>query len=113
SVQLNTDEGTHSAAGTLFNGLGPRIVQIDGYSVDVAPQGTLLITRHIDQPGIIGQVGSLLGAAGVNIAAMQVGRKELGGQAVMVLAVDKPVDAETLANIGQVPGILAVRDVSL
>ncbi|ATY84770.1 phosphoglycerate dehydrogenase [Kyrpidia spormannii] len=113
SVQLTTDEGTHSAAGTLFNGLGPRIVQIDGYSVDVAPQGTLLITRHIDQPGIIGQVGSLLGAAGVNIAAMQVGRKELGGQAVMVLAVDKPVDAETLANIGQVPGILAVRDVSL
>ncbi|MDI3256196.1 MAG: phosphoglycerate dehydrogenase [Kyrpidia sp.] len=113
SVNLTTDQGTHSAAGTLFNGLGPRIVQIDGYSVDIPPQGTLLITRHIDQPGIIGQVGSLLGAAGVNIAAMQVGRREIGGQAVMVLAVDKPVDAETLGGICRVPGILEVRDVLL
>ncbi|MBX6394114.1 MAG: ACT domain-containing protein, partial [Alicyclobacillaceae bacterium] len=112
-VTLTTDQGTHSAAGTLFNGLGPRIVQIDGYSVDVSPEGTLLITRHVDQPGIIGQVGTILGAAGVNIAAMQVGRREIGGQAVMVLAVDKPADAETRTRIEKVPGILEVRDVRL
>lgn len=112
-VTLTTESGTHSGAGTLFNGLGPRIVQIDGYSVDVPPEGKFLITRHIDQPGIIGHVGTILGGAGVNIAAMQVGRREIGGQAVMVLAVDKPVDADILAKIERVPGILEVRDVQL
>ena len=61
-------------------------------------EGILLFFRYADRPGVVGTIGSFLGEAGVNIAAMQVARREAGGEALMTLTVDSAVDAELLTN---------------
>jgi D-3-phosphoglycerate dehydrogenase len=113
TVKAASSEGEHELAGTLFRGNDPRVVFIDGYRVDAVTEGHMLIIPHIDRPRIIGAVGTLIGQHDVNIAAMQVGRKVIGGRAVMVLVIDSPVPPETLDAIRRVDGILDVRMVSL
>lgn len=104
-VKTISDQGERVVAGTFFRRNDQRVVEIDGYHFEVVPHGHLLIAAHQDKPGIIGQVGSILGAAGINIAYMQVGRKEEGGPAIMVLTVDHEIPAAVLAQIQEVEGI--------
>ena len=73
----------------------------------------MLFTRHRDMPGIIGHLGSLLGEHNVNIAAMQVGRKIVRGDAVMVLSIDDPIPAELLQTITGIDGIQEAHPVTL
>ncbi len=70
----------------------------------------MLVAYNVDRPGIIGKVGTLLGEYGINIAFMQVGRKEIGSYAVMVLGIDNPLDDEILQRLR---GISDLRDVRL
>ncbi|NLJ68445.1 MAG: phosphoglycerate dehydrogenase [Firmicutes bacterium] len=112
-IQAETAEGTFTVAGSVFQPDSPRLVQINGYRLDLIPAGYLLVAPHRDQPGIIGQVGTILGQAGINIAAMQVGRKEQGGQAVMVLSSDAPLPPHVLEAIEQIQGIRGARQVVL
>jgi len=105
--QLAVCSGGHRIAGTVLHA-GPRIVEIDGYELDVAPQGPWLVTHHDDVPGTVGRVGTILGDAGINIATMQVARKEEESAALMVLAVDRAVDRENLARIRELPGMRRV-----
>jgi D-3-phosphoglycerate dehydrogenase / 2-oxoglutarate reductase len=107
------EDGPHRVAGTLYNGFGPRIVEIDGYTVDAPVEGKMVFTRHHDKPGMIGKIGTLLGDADINIAAMQVGRRESGGEAVMVLSVDKFVPDSVVESINEMPGIQFVRAIDL
>lgn len=107
TVEVKTATETRKVAGTLLNGLGPRIVRVDEFIVDVVPAGHLLFIRHKDQPGAIGRVGTLLATEGVNIAAMQVGRSEVGGDAIMMLSIDKHVE-ET--GIEQLKGLEDIYD---
>jgi len=111
-VKLTTETRTVTAAGTTLHDLGARIVFIDDFKVDLEPQGTLILAKNLDRPGMIGKVGTLLGSVGINIGQMKVGRGE-NGNALMVLAVDKTPDASTLDAIGQIDGIFSVRDVIL
>ena len=83
----------------------PRIVSLLGYDVDVAPAGYMAFFSYADRPGMIGQVGTILGAEGINIAAMQVGRKEEGGRALMCITVDSPIDPELLERIADQVGM--------
>lgn len=104
SVTLKASDGTERRiAGTLLNGYGARIVQIDKFPVDISPEGNLIFISHNDKPGIIGHVGTLLGKNEVNIAPMQVGRKVVGGEAIMVLTVDKAVSKEVLDDLTKQP----------
>lgn len=106
SVTLKFSDGTERrVAGTLLNGFGARIVQIDQFPVDFAPEGNLVFIAHNDKPGIIGNVGTLLGKNNVNIATMQVGRKIVGGDAIMVLGVDKEAPKEVLGELTKLPEI--------
>ncbi len=98
-VTLSADGTSVSVAGTVAQGHRPRIVEVDDYSVDIAPQAAMLVTWHKDRPGIIGRVGSVLGLAGINIASMQVGRNVEGGQAIMLISVDRQVTDESLQAI--------------
>lgn len=91
-------EGRMVAGNLTLNGV-PQLTRIDGYPVNVLPADHLLVVYHIDKPGIIGQVGTLLGQREINIAAMQVGRTAISGNAVMVLSVDCPVPEDVLAEI--------------
>lgn len=113
TLSLQTEDGPHHVSATLYNGFGPRIVEIDGYSVDVQPEGTMLFTRHQDKPGMIGRIGTLLGDVDINIGAMQVGRRETGGEAVMMMSVDRMVPAEVVAQIAQMTNIRDVRAIEL
>ena len=100
-------------AGTLLNGLGPRIVKVDDDSMDVVPEGHLLLVYHTDQPGAIGRVGSLLAENDVNIATMQVGRAVIGGSAIMMLTIDRPLTEDELVQIRGMEGFDHVTAVDL
>jgi D-3-phosphoglycerate dehydrogenase len=65
---------------------------LNGFKIDFHPESNLLYIQHTDKPGVIGNVGKVLGDHGVNIATMQVGRKEAGGEAIMVLSFDLPLE---------------------
>lgn len=112
AIELETDQGTRSASGALINKM-PRIVEIDGYFVDAAPSGHMLIVPHIDRPGIIGAVGTILGDNNINIASMQDGRTTPGGDAVMVLAIEGTVNGNVLEAIKGVNGVYDVGSVDL
>jgi len=113
TLTIKTSLETKSVSGTLLNGYGPRIVKIDGYAIDVSPEGYLLYVHHNDRPGVIGHVGTILGSNAVNIATMQVGRRDVGGDAIMMLTVDKPLAPDLLDQLGELAEIKSVTQVEL
>jgi D-3-phosphoglycerate dehydrogenase len=113
TVIIKSAKGDREVGGTFFEGMGDRLVAIDGFSVDVAPEGYMLIISNIDKPGMIGKVGTLLGKHKINIAYMDVGRIKIEEKAVMVLSVDNKVSDKVLAEIGQIDGIFGATLVKL
>ncbi|MBE9503804.1 MAG: phosphoglycerate dehydrogenase [Proteobacteria bacterium] len=112
-VTLVTDKRDRSVAGTLFHHKEPRIVQIDGIDVETIPTGNILFIYNEDKPGIIGNVGSLLGDANVNIASFQLGRDLDKKRAVSMVNVDEKVSDKTLAHLRDLADILEVKQVTL
>ncbi len=109
-VELAGGRGPRRAvAGSLSPEGLPRLVHLDGLPLDMVPAPRLLLTRHHDRPGMIGKVGSLLGMGAINIAAMQVARRQVRGEAIMVLALDDPVPPPLLAEIRRLPGMEEAR----
>ena len=113
TVEVKTDKETHSVAGTLLNGLGARIVKVEGFVVDVKPDGNFLFIKNQDKPGSIGRVATKLAESQINIATMQVGRDEVGGSAIMMLGIDNEVTAEDLVLVGQLENIDEVKAIQL
>ncbi len=107
------ESGEREISGTVFSPSNVRILTIDGYRVDIRPQGPMLITKHTDRPGIIGKVGTLMGDNGINIAGMHVGRESQGQGAVMVLKLDAVVPDAILAQVRQIDGMETARSVEL
>ncbi|MBP5972873.1 phosphoglycerate dehydrogenase [Brasilonema sp. CT11] len=105
--------GTHSVTGALFGGGEIRLTNLDDFPINVPPNQHMLFTLHRDMPGIIGKLGSLLGSFNVNIASMQVGRKIIRGDAVMVLSLDDPLPDGILPEIIKVSGIRDAYTVTL
>ncbi|WP_418791260.1 phosphoglycerate dehydrogenase [Phosphitispora sp. TUW77] len=112
SVKVEADS-VQEVSGTLFGNDDPRIVMIDGYRINVVPEGNILVVPHQDKPKIIGPVANLIGEFDINIAGMQVGRKEMGGKAIMILEVDTAVSDATVAEIAKVKGVYDVKMVTL
>ncbi|WP_018350784.1 phosphoglycerate dehydrogenase [Longispora albida] len=96
---------------------GPRevekLTELDGFDLDVPAEGHVLFFRYADRPGVVGTIGGILGVAGVNIAGMQVARIEAGGEALMALAVDSPVQPELLERSAEVIGASRASAVAL
>jgi len=113
TVAVKTDKGVNEISGTLFGAKDMRVVQMAGFPIDIAPEGIMLVSPHTDKPGTIGRVGTILGNEKINIAAMHLGRKTPGRNALMVLSVDSEVPAGTLEKIAQIPGIDSVKQVRL
>ncbi|MEL6940440.1 MAG: phosphoglycerate dehydrogenase [Cyanobacteria bacterium J06598_1] len=105
--------GEHSVTGVLLGGSEVRIIDMDEFPINVPPTKYMLFTLHRDMPGIIGKIGSLLGSFNVNIASMQVGRKIVRGDAVMVLSIDDPLPEGILDEIKKEPGIRDAYTVAL
>ncbi|MFB2835971.1 phosphoglycerate dehydrogenase [Floridanema evergladense] len=105
--------GEHSVTGALLGDGEIHITDINDFPINVPPTHYMLFTLHRDMPGIIGKIGSLLGSFNVNIASMQVGRKIVRGDAVMVLSLDDPLPEGVLDEILKVPGIRDAYTVTL
>lgn len=108
-AKVKTDKGEKTIEGTLFGKKDIRIVRIDTYPIDVVPEGVMVVTNHIDRPGIIGRVGNLLGSHGINIGGMHVGRQSIGKQALMVLNVDEPIPDDVMTELTKLDGIEATK----
>lgn len=106
-------QGNHSVTGAILGDNEIRITDVDEFPINVPPSRYMLFTLHRDMPGIIGKIGSLLGSFNVNIASMQVGRKIVRGDAVMVLSLDDPLPDGILEEIIKVPGIRDAYTVTL
>ena len=112
-VTVLTSSGTTSVAGVISEGRA-NVVQIDEYELHLPPTpGYLLVTQHVDRPGMIGVVGTLLGEADINISSMQVGRRAPRGQALMLLAVDEPVPPAVVDRIRQAATIEVIKIIKL
>lgn len=108
-VTVKTDEGDRSVAGTLFGNAAPRLVELFGIKVEADLDGDMLYIVNEDAPGFIGRLGSTLGEAGVNIGTFHLGRREAGGEAVLLLSVDQPVPQDVLDTLGNLPGVRRVK----
>ena len=87
---------------------GPRVVRLDGVELDFDPGAHILLMRNEDKPGVIGQIGSQLGAAGVNIINFSLGAKG-DGEAVAAITVDESVSAQQLRELRTIPGIVSLE----
>lgn len=112
-LEIRTAEGSLAASGTVIGDDLPRLVELEGFRLSTVLEGVKLLTRQDDRPGVVGRVGSVLGAHHVNIADMQVGRQEAGARAVMIMSLDEVPSPEALAEIREVPGIEEARLVTL
>ncbi|MEE2638802.1 MAG: phosphoglycerate dehydrogenase [Acidobacteriota bacterium] len=114
SIKVHTDQGEHWVEGVLFEQAGPRLVLFDGVQIEAPLEGTMVVLRNDDQPGVIGEVGRILGRHAVNIATFALGRGPSGAVAVVRIDVDEtgkhPVTEDVLAALRAVK---AVREASV
>lgn len=108
TIRAATTEGERSAMGSVVRGR-PHLVGVDGYWLDLPLEGYLLVSEHLDQPGVLGRMGTLLGDEGVSISFVQVGRWGRGSRGVMVMGLDDPAPAGLLERIRTLPSIRSVR----
>jgi phosphoglycerate dehydrogenase-like enzyme len=109
SVKLHTSQGERWVEGAVFERTSPRLVLLDGIGIEAPLDGTMIVIRNNDQPGVIGEIGTILGRHGVNIANFALGRS--GSRAVGVVIVDEaaPISAEVLADLRKVKAIQEAR----
>ena len=108
-VTVGTAQGDRSVAGTLFGNGQPRLVEIFGIGIEADLDGDMLYIVNTDAPGFIGSIGSLLGQAGINIGTFHLGRRDAGGEAVLLLSVDTPVPLDVLKQAIVLPGVKTVK----
>ncbi|MGR9099517.1 MAG: phosphoglycerate dehydrogenase [Gammaproteobacteria bacterium] len=102
-----------SLSGTLLGDRHPRLVWIDDYEIEVIPEGTLLVTRHEDKPGVIAALGAVLGNANVNISRMQVGLANKKNEAMAVISISSPVNEKLMAAICDIPAVHTATQIEL
>lgn len=116
SIKLHTSQGERWVEGTALERAGARLVLIDGIAVEVPLDGTMLVIRNDDRPGVIGDVGTILGRHGVNIANFTLGRGAQGAIGVVSVDVrneDAGANAVTTAMLAEIAGAAAVNEVRL
>lgn len=113
TVTAKAENHQFTVRGTFIEHYGPRIVYLNDFVIDFLPEGNMLYIQHMDRPGVVGRVGKILGDQEVNIATMQVGRKQAGGEAIMVLSFDKPLDDQQIATLAAVEDIVSINRINL
>ncbi len=116
-VEAVIDEVRHYASGTVLGQRHGRLVELDDYVLDAIPEGPMLVTFHRDEPGVVGQLGTTLGDAGINISRMQIGTGDSGAEgtarpALAILNIDRELSSEQLDAIRAIAAIERVAQVS-
>ncbi|MDY7018653.1 MAG: phosphoglycerate dehydrogenase [Chloroflexota bacterium] len=113
TLEINTNVKTTTVSGTVRDS-ETHIVQVDEFWMDIVPAGGyLLFCYHIDQPGLVGSIGTTTGKANVNISSMHLSRLKPRGSALMILAIDELLPEEQRQEILAIPGIHTVKVVKL
>jgi len=112
-LKIKAKSKTATISGTLYNRKDARIVEIDGLSLEVVPEGSMLMMINDDQPGVIGNIGRLLGDNQINISRMQLGREHSGGKAISVVGIDSPVTPELMGQLRNLPHVLSAKLIRL
>jgi D-3-phosphoglycerate dehydrogenase len=115
--------GSTKASATVLHGEQPRLLGFDGMDIEAPLEGSLLVCRNLDVPGVIGNIGTVLGQQGVNIANFALGRERSNnskaapnaepGKALSVVQVDEPVGPEVIMALGNIHALLEARLVRL
>ena len=114
SLKLHTSDGETWVEGTVFEPASPRIATINGVDIEAPLEGTLLVIKNEDQPGVIGEVGTILGRHGINIASFSLGRGRGGAVGVVNLDLRETRDlVDVTAELRAVPGMRQVCVVTL
>ena len=106
-VTVKTTEGRNMLVGTVFGKKEPRLVRLNSFRLEALPSGPMLLVYNKDVPGVIGALGTTLGADGVNISRMTVGREETSQQNVILLNTDARISKELLAKV---QGLTHIQD---
>ena len=99
SAKVVTDKVTRTVTGSVFGETLLRIIEIDGFNIEVTPQGAVLVIFNDDKPGVIGSVGTLCGRYNINICTMGVGQKAQEQKAMLAVSLDKLPDMKFVKEI--------------
>lgn len=113
TVKFITKNKVYAVSGTAFTKDEIRVVDYYNYKLNFEPSPHFLVLENIDKPGIIGQVGTMLGASEVNVASFQLGRNRKGEMAVSFISVDGSVPQDVLHLLRNIEGVTKVSYVSL
>jgi D-3-phosphoglycerate dehydrogenase len=100
-----TDKQERAVAGTIFANGKSRIIQVKNINMEAEVTPSMLYVTNEDKPGHIGRLGTLLGNLGINIANFNLGRAEVGGDAIALLSIDGAVNDKQLKEIAALPGV--------
>ena len=106
-LTVTTEAQTRAVSGTLFNN-EPRLVSVKGIHIDAMLGPNMLYITNSDKPGFIGALGTLLGDAGINIATFNLGRAELGGDAIALIEIDEEPSKDVIEHIKQLEHVIQV-----
>jgi len=109
TLRAKAEGNTHQVAGTLFGNKEPRLVMINAYLVEAIPEGNILLVDSLDEPGVIGSIGTSLGAKKINIGNMQFGRDKKGGKSLCILQLDTIPSADMLEELKRLPHVNSVQ----
>jgi D-3-phosphoglycerate dehydrogenase len=113
TLEVNTSVGPIAISGTVRDS-EIHIVQVNDFWTDIVPAGGyFLFCDHADRPGFVGAIGNITGKADINISSMHLSRLQPRGKALMILALDEPLDEEQLQEIRALPGIYSAKAVKL
>ncbi|MDL1957180.1 MAG: phosphoglycerate dehydrogenase [Candidatus Desulfofervidus auxilii] len=107
-LTVHTETGEKkSITGTIFGKNKPRIVRLDGFALEAVPEGHMLLIQNVDRPGVIGNIGTVLGRHQINIGRMHVGQDEVTGQTLILLSTNIPVPKPVLEEIKTLPHVMS------
>jgi D-3-phosphoglycerate dehydrogenase len=112
-VKIKSDKKESVVSGILHGKKEPRIIETNGFAVEIVPEGELLVVENNDKPGVIGNIGTLIGKNKINIARMQFGRENRGGRAISIVSVDTAVSKDILTKISKLPNVLSIKQIHL
>jgi D-3-phosphoglycerate dehydrogenase len=113
SIKLETSGGERWVEGTVFEPASLRLVGVQGISVEAPLAGTMVLIANDDQPGVIGEVGTIFGRHGVNIASFALGRSDSGAIGIVTIDSDSNADAVLDAAVEELRRVPAIRNVSV
>jgi len=113
TLKVNTEIGTTTISSTVRDN-ETHVIQINDFWMDIVPTGGyFLFCDHLDQPGLVGAIGTITGQSDINISSMHLSRLQPRGQALMILALDVPLTEEQRNKILAIPGIYTAKAVKL